>query len=35
MGDSLANNTSTLSTLFSPTTPKLRSTAGIDKIVNI
>ncbi|CAF0782376.1 unnamed protein product [Adineta ricciae] len=26
MGDSLANNTSTISTLFSPTTPKLRST---------
>lgn len=33
MGDSLANNTSTLSTLFSPTTPKLRSTAAIDTIV--
>ncbi|CAF0861801.1 unnamed protein product [Rotaria sordida] len=26
MGDSLANNTSTISTLFSPSTPKLRST---------
>jgi len=35
MGDSLANNTSTLSTLFSPTTPKLRSTAAINTIVNI
>jgi hypothetical protein len=35
MGDSLANNASTLSTLFSPTTPKLRSTAAIDTIVNI
>lgn len=35
MGDSLANNTSTLSTLFSPTTPKLRSTAAIDTIVRI
>jgi hypothetical protein len=35
MGDSLANNTSTLSTLFSPTTPKLRSTAVIDTIVTI
>jgi kindlin 2 len=33
MGDSLANNTSTLSTLFSPTTPKLRSTAAIDTIM--
>jgi kindlin 2 len=32
MGDSLANNTSTISTLFSPTTPKLRSTAAIDTI---
>ncbi|CAF0993378.1 unnamed protein product [Adineta steineri] len=32
MGDSLANNTSTLSTLFSPTTPKLRSTAAVDRI---
>lgn len=34
MGDSLANNTSTISTLFSPTTPKLRSAAAIDRLVN-
>jgi hypothetical protein len=34
MGDSLANNTSTLSTLFSPTTPKPRSTAAINTIVS-
>ena len=31
MGDSLANNTATVSTLFSPTTPKLRSNAATDK----
>jgi hypothetical protein len=35
MGDSLANNTSTLSTLFSPTTPKLRSTVSISAIIEI
>jgi len=34
MGDSLANNTSTVSTLFSPTTPKPRSTATINTIVS-
>ena len=33
MGDCLANNTSTISTVFSPTTPKLRSTAAIDTIM--
>ncbi|CAF3903125.1 unnamed protein product, partial [Rotaria sp. Silwood1] len=32
MGDSLANNTSTISTLFSPTTPKLRSTIINDTV---
>ena len=31
MGDCLANNTSTISTVFSPTTPKLRSTDTIMK----
>ena len=35
MGDSLANNTSTLSTLFSPTTPKPRSNAAMDTISNL
>lgn len=35
MGDSLANNTSTVSTLFSPATPKLRSTTTINTTVNI
>lgn len=33
MGDCLANNTSTISTVFSPTTPKLRSNAAIDTIM--
>lgn len=33
MGDCLANNTSTMSTVFSPTTPKLRSTAAIDTMI--
>ena len=34
MGDSLANNTSTVSTVFTPMTPKLRSTMSIDKSSN-
>ncbi|CAF4765702.1 unnamed protein product [Rotaria sp. Silwood2] len=35
MGDSLANNTSTISTLFSPGTPKPRPKITNDTIVNI
>ena len=33
MGDSLANNTSTLSTIFTPATPKLRSQVAIDTMM--
>jgi kindlin 2 len=34
MGDSLANNTLTMPTLFSSTTPNLRSTIAINKITD-
>jgi kindlin 2 len=33
MGDSLANNTSSISTIFTPTTPKLRSAVSMDKTI--
>jgi hypothetical protein len=35
MGDTLANKTSTISTLSSSTTPKLRSTITIDKLTDL